>query len=301
MTQPPPEPRYEVARKGSPLGIHSLAELSQLIANGTLLWSDDCWTEGMESWCKLSDLRERIEGSSLPPQYAGSPRRILTYISLATAVVLAIGLTAYFIGSGPAGTESHMRTTAPTTPPAPLTTEQRTLRLSLSALQQQIVAKVAGSFVERNEEATGRRFYVHNYYLNIGNRIPLRVFVDVTGRRHLYTYYQGKTWIFHTQLRFTFDRQTLETRPVPAYKALRDIGDDNVVTESCRFLDSDDEKVLARLASASASAINMQMVGRKPMNVALSYETKQAIKESFELSELLAKREKLVLELNQSL
>lgn len=297
MTLPPPEPRYEVARKGSPLGIHSLPELSQLISNGTLVWSDDCWTEGMESWRKLSDLREPIEGSTLAPEPTGSSGRALTYLSLVAAFVAVGGLTAYFLGSVPESAESA--STAPTSASAsaPRTPQQKALRLSLSEVQQQITLQVASSFVEQKDELTGQTYYVHRYYQNIGNRIPLRVFVNAAGQRNLYTYYQGKTWVFHNQLRFSLDRQTLETRVIPAYKASREISEGNLVTESCHFLGEEDEKLVGRLAAASLSQINIQMLGRKPIGGALSYETKQAIKQSYELAELLSKRHKLLQDL----
>jgi hypothetical protein len=64
MTQPGQDPRYEVARKGNPVGIHPLGEIAGLIAAGTLHWTDDCWTDGMESWGKLSDLKEQIEAAA---------------------------------------------------------------------------------------------------------------------------------------------------------------------------------------------------------------------------------------------
>jgi hypothetical protein len=130
--------------------------------------------------------------------------------------------------------------------------------------------------------------------VNIGNRIPLRVYVNSTGQRHLYTYYLGKSWVFHNQLRFEFSRQTAETKVIPAYKANRDIGENNWVTESCNFVGEEDEKIVMRLALASAMPINMQMLGRKPAEKPLSYETKEAIKESHALAELLAKRHRLL-------
>ena len=112
----------------------------------------------------------------------------------------------------------------------------------------EIAELVATSFVESKDESSGRISYVHRFYVNIGNRIPLRVYVDSTGRRYLYTYYLGKSWIFHNQLRFEFSRQTAETHLIPAFKADRDIGENNLVTESCRFYGEEDEKLVGRLA-----------------------------------------------------
>lgn len=283
--------RYEVARKGNPVGIHTLGEIAGLISAGTLLWTDDCWTDGMESWGKLTDLKEQIEAAAPPaaaPQESGNGP---LYIGITVTTLLVAGLIAFFAFAG--DPEASDTATAPTSPRT-LTARQKALRLSLSETQQQIAELVATSFVESKDESSGRISYVHRYYLNIGNRIPLRVYVDSTGKRYLYTYYLGKTWIFHNQLRFEFARQTAETQMMPAYKATRDIGENNLVTESCRFFGEEDEKIVGRLALASATSIKMQMLGRKPTEKPLSFETKEAIKESHALAELLAKRHRLL-------
>jgi hypothetical protein len=294
MTQPGPDPRYEVARKGNPVGIHTLGEIAGLIAAGTLLWSDDCWTEGMESWGKLSDLKEQIEAAAPPEAPPEESSNGPLYIGITVTTLLVAGLVAFFALSGESdGSDSSAPATA-TTAPRTLTERQKALRISLSETQQQIAELVATSFVETKDESSGRISYVHRYYLNIGNRIPLRVYVDSTGQRHLYTYYLGKSWIFHNQLRFEFSRQTVETQVIPAFKALRDIGENNLLTESCRFIGDEDEKIVRKLALASATPIKMQMLGRKPAEKPLSYETKEAIKESHALAELLAKRHRLL-------
>lgn len=294
MTLPGPESRYEVARKGNPVGIHNLSEIAGLIAAGTLRWTDDCWTDGMESWCKLSDLRDQIEAASPPtpsPQESGNGP---LYVGIGVTTLLVAGLSAYFMIGGEAADAATPAAT--TTAPAPrtLTARQKAARVSLIEAQQQIAELAAASFVETKDESTGRISYVHRYYVNIGNRIPLRVHVDSSGKRYLYTYYLGKTWLFHTQLRFEFARQTAETQTIPAHKASRDIGENNLVTESCRFVGEEDERIVARLAAAASTPIKMQMLGRKPVEKPLSFETKEAIKDCHALAELLAKRQRLL-------
>ena len=294
MTQPGPDPRYEVARKGTPVGIHTLGEIAGLIAAGTLLWSDDCWTDGMESWGKLSDLKEQIEAAAPPetsPEESGNGP---LYMGITVTTLLVVGLGAYFAFSGDSERAESTTPAASSGSPLTLTARQKARRLSLSETQQQIAELVANSFVESKDESSGRLSYVHRFYVNIGNRIPLRVHVDSTGRRYLYTYYLGKSWIFHNQLRFEFSRQTAETHLIPAFKADRDIGENNLVTESCRFYGEEDEKLVGRLALAAAAPIKMQMLGRKPAEKPLSFETKEAIKESHALAELLAKRHSLL-------
>jgi hypothetical protein len=301
MTQPGQDPRYEVARKGNPVGIHTLAEIAGLIAAGTLLWTDDCWTEGMESWGKLIDLKEQIEAATPPEALEQEAGNGPLYVGITLTTLLVAGLVAFFALSGESEASDSSGPATSTAAPRTLTERQKADRISLSETQQKISELVATSFVETKDESSGRTNYVHRYYLNIGNRIPLRVFVDSTGKRHLYTYYLGKSWIFHNQLRFEFSRQTAETQVIPAFKALRDIGENNLLTESCRFIGEEDEKIVMRLALASATPIKMQMLGRKPAEKPLSYETKEAIKESHALAELLAKRHRLLEEVPSAL
>lgn len=294
MTQPGQDPRYEVARKGNPVGVHTLGEIAGLIAAGTLLWSDDSWTEGMESWGKLSDLKDQIDAAipneAIEEESSNGP----LYLGITVTTLLVAGLVAFFALSGEKDDSDAASPAASTASPRTLTDRQKARRLSLSETQQQITELVAASFVESKDETSGRISYVHRYYVNIGNRIPLRVYVDSTGKRYLYTYYLGKTWIFHNQLRFEFATQTAETRVIPAYKAARDIGENNQLTESCHFIGEEDEKIVMRLALASATPIKMQMLGRKPTEKPLSFETKEAIKESHTLAELLTKRHRLL-------
>lgn len=294
MTQPGPEARYEVARKGNPIGIHALGEFAGLISSGTLLWTDDCWTEGMEAWCKLSDLKEQIEAgaaSAAPAQGAGNGP---LYAGVTVATLLVVGVIVFFSGEGePAAGAAE----APATSAAParaITAREKAHRLSLSETQQQISELIATSFVRSEDSASGGVSYVHRYYVNIGNRIPLRVHVDSTGRRWLYTYYLGRSWIFHNQLSFEFSGQTAETTALPPHTIARDVGENNLVSESCRFLGEEDAGIVGRLALASATPIKMRMLGRKPLEVPLSSETKVAIKESYALAELLAKRSRLL-------
>ena len=299
MTQPGQDPRYEVARKGNPVGIHTLGEIAGLIAAGTLLWTDDCWTEGMESWGKLSDLKDQIDAATPPEAIEEESSNTPLYIGITVTTLLVAGLVAFFALSGE--TETADSAAPGTTAPPTLTDRQKARRLSLSETQQQIAELIATSFVESKDESSGRISYVHRYYVNIGNRIPLRIYVDSTGQRHLYTYYLGKSWIFHNQLRFEFATQTAETRVIPAYKAARDIGENNQLTESCHFIGEEDEKIVMLLALASATPIKMQMLGRKPTEKPLSFETKEAIKESHALAELLAKRHRLIEDVTSTL
>lgn len=299
MTQPGQDPQYEVSRKGNPVGIHPLGALSGLLASGQLQWTDDCWTEGMESWVKLSDIKQQIEAAAPAiPAHASSSNAPL-FIGIGVSVLIVAGAAAYFLltDEGESGAENTGQTTTSARPSSRNTARTAAMRKELSEIQLQISELVASSFVEKRFDGPVTLAYSHRYYDNIGNRIPLRVFVDATGKSHLLTFYSGKTWIFHDQLRFEFNKQSLQSSPIPSYKAYREVDESNFVTEICHFLADEDRLLVGKLAQAGTAPIKMKMLGRRPTEITLSYETKEAIRESHLLADLLAKRSKLMSEL----
>lgn len=298
MTQPGPEPRYEVARKGTTLGTYALSEIGAEIASGKLAWTDDCWAEGMESWVKLTDIKDQVESLATKGNVATAPSRTLLYLGMAVIGLLSVGAVSYLAFSS--GSDADLTDGAPPSPGASSAATRsrldKPLSLKLSETQAKITVLVASSF-DTVKEPAGLTTYSHRYYRGVGNRIPLRVQIDSDGRFNLQTFYQGKKWIFHNQLKFVFDQQTAETSVIPAYKCGRDIGDDNSVTENCRFEAAGDLKIVARLAAATGKKVTMQMLGRNTVEKTLSHETKEALRESHELAELLKTRSKLLADL----
>jgi hypothetical protein len=45
---------FQFSRNGTPVGSFPEGAVPQLIANGQILPGDDCWTQGMSSWQKVS-------------------------------------------------------------------------------------------------------------------------------------------------------------------------------------------------------------------------------------------------------
>jgi hypothetical protein len=301
MSQQVTEPSYEVARKGTPLGSYRLIEIASEIASGKLVWTDDCWTEGMESWAKLADIKDQVESAGSPVSRPTGRTRLPLYAGITVLGLLVAGLSAFFL-SAPASTEVASEvTTAPaasTSSPSGIARD-KPVQLGLSEVQDKISMLVASSF-QTNKDGDGTVTFTHRFYKQAGNRIPLRVTITADGRCAFESFYQGKEWIFHRQLRFVIGKQTLETSVLEAHRRGRAIGEDNSVTESCRFGSPDDAKLVALLAAASDFGIMFHMVARKPTATPLSYETKAAIKESHELALLLARRRKLLEDLGIS-
>ncbi len=286
MTTPAGDENYEVARQGIPQGTFPLSALAGLIDSGQLRWSDDCWTEGMETWRKLDEIKDQIESAA--PESAGES--YLLPVGAALGLAIAVGLGYVILGAGDEGGD-------PATPavsaPRTLSAREKDALIGLSELQDRITSLSAASFVTKRDMTTGTLTYAHRFYDNVGNRIPLRVQVEADGRCHLYTYYRGHEWLLHRQLRLTIGQQILTTERLPAHRCTREIGDDNFVMEACHFQGDADRKMVARLAAAHGSPIRLQLAGYRPHELELSFETKMAIKDCQELAELLARRQRI--------
>jgi hypothetical protein len=300
MIPPVAPPSYDVARKGTPLGSYTLAELAAGIGAGNLLWTDDCWTEGMESWCKLSDIKDQVDSIGAAATGASLSRRIPLVVGVIGFCLLLTGAAAYLLLSRTPDPESPGTSSASTAPAASTTPTPRDkpLSMGLSEVQDRI-SMLAGSSFIMTKDADGVTRFAHRYYQRVGNRIPLRVQIDADGRCRLQTFYHGRSWIFHNQLRFAFDKQTLSTSVMPAHRCVRGISDDNSVSESCLFDGADDMRLVGRLAAAR-SPVTLQMLGRTPVERPLSHETMEALKESHEFAVLLARRRKLIEDLSLS-
>lgn len=296
MTPPSADASYEVARQGISLGSFTLRELADLLESGKLAWNDDCWTEGMESWRKLDEMRTEIEAAV--PAKASSIDGYLLPVGAVVGLAIAVGL-GYLLLSG--GDDRHASAEpAGAIAPGALSARDKATHLSLGEVQDQITAMTAGDFITKRDPRTGELSYAHRFYENVGNRIPLRAHVTADGRCHLYTYYRGTEWLLHRQLRLTINRQALVSEKIPAHRCRREIGEDNTIFESCHFPGESDHKLVVRLASAQGATVQMQLLGRRISEITLSFETMQAIKDSQALAELLARRQRLLEALSSS-
>jgi hypothetical protein len=300
MTQPGKELTYDVARKGTPLGSYTLSGLALEIDAGRLHWTDDCWSEGMESWAKLHDLKDSLDPYLSVSSNPKPPGRLPLYLGVAGLCVAVVIAGLIMSGSDISAPPPAPLPVGPTPPAATMggNAAKKMLQAELSQVQDRISTLTAASFKSEQDASGAIKHYRHNFYQRVGNRMPLRVRVEADGKSCLYTYYHGRNWIFHKQLRIIIDGQISETSVIPAHLCARRLEDDNSVTEICRFEGPDDVKLLALMAAAAGKTITFQMIGRVKVEKALSYESKEAIKESHELASLLGRRRELLEELS---
>ena len=63
-----PKRIYRVGREGAIIGTFSQPELVYLVSCGKVLQHDDCWTEGMACWSKVSSVPELRPQTKAAPQ-----------------------------------------------------------------------------------------------------------------------------------------------------------------------------------------------------------------------------------------
>ena len=288
MAEPESDKVYEVCRKGVKIGAFTAVELADLMEKGRVSGSDDVWTEGMEAWAKIEEIRESIDITRKSPE-----RRRLRVAGLTlgySALACAILTVAYLaFGDGQASPTEGTASATPSTPEGAAVNREN--RERLVRVRHRITELVAESFSERVSPA-GLSFQ-HRFLENTGNRTPIRVHVSADGKSWLSTHYQGKQWLLHNQLRFETDSVSFETSVIPAHQASRAIDELNNVTESCIFRDKDDSDLLQRISDICDRNITVQWLGRHPRKLRLSFESKLAFKETQELSKLLVERHSL--------
>ena len=82
-----PKRIYRVGREGAIIGTFSQPELVYLVSCGKVLQHDDCWTEGMACWSKVSSVPE------LRPQTKAAPQLFPIWWKTVLAVYLAGSIT----------------------------------------------------------------------------------------------------------------------------------------------------------------------------------------------------------------
>jgi len=82
-----PKRIYRVGREGAIIGTFSQPELVYLVSCGKVLQHDDCWTEGMVCWSKVSSVPE------LRPQTKAAPQLFPIWWKTVLAVYLAGSIT----------------------------------------------------------------------------------------------------------------------------------------------------------------------------------------------------------------
>ena len=296
-----PAAQYDIYRNGTHLGSFDSNLISDLINNGQLELTDEYqYPDG--TTVKLSQLLNTLQLSSNhnntpPPISIGPKASKLQIILFCLSVVSLIGFIAMILLSN----YSESLFTNRVSNSSPASSERDQMVSSLSELEIKITELIGSSFIEKKSEIDGKITYSHKFYNSIGNRIILRASVDNVGVCNLYTYYSGKEWLFLRQISFQIGKDTFTTSRLNSYEPKREVTRGKGVYESCIFKSDSDREIIKKISLNTEQDINMKLIGRVIIDKKVSYETKIAIKDTLSLSDLLAKRSKMLQSLSRSI
>jgi hypothetical protein len=104
----------------------------------------------------------------------------------------------------------------------------------------------------------------------------------------LKSHYTGEDWIFHTRVLARVGSQVIETADVPTYDALNNrYNGSGVVWEVILFTNGRDNGLLEAIATHPNDTIRVRMIGESMKEFILSARDKNAIRDSYELAQLL--------------
>lgn len=149
------------------------------------------------------------------------------------------------------------------------------------------------NFNYKYDEFEKKGWYTHKDQTvqNSYNRNYLGVMVNNVGYAYLESNYYGSSWIFHTGVEVKIGDTVHKTEDIPSYDKnnVRTVlsGD---VSEIISYTSGKDNGVLQAIATSGENVVRVRFSGNENIkDITLSQKDKQAIKDSYELFELIKK------------
>lgn len=119
----------------------------------------------------------------------------------------------------------------------------------------------------------------------------LRVYVNDSGYAYLESQYYGDDWIFHTKVAVKIGDAIYETDDVPTYDPSNETTNGSgSVWENVSYLGFTDSGIIKAIAESGDTPVKVRFEGQNNVSdITLAKRDQQAIKDSYELSELIKK------------
>jgi len=150
------------------------------------------------------------------------------------------------------------------------------------------ITNLKRKFLYQKDEFENIGFYTHKRFgKNWANRKTLTVGLNSTGYIYLKSNYYSTDWLFHNKVLVKIGENKYETATVERYKDnSRTSNSGGHIWEVITY--ENEERIIGYIANRFNEKISIRFVGSKYHDDAvLSYKDKIAIKESYELAELL--------------
>lgn len=126
---------------------------------------------------------------------------------------------------------------------------------------------------------------------NSFNRKLLQVRVNSVGYAYLEDQYYGDDWIFHTRVKVIVGDNTYESDDIPTYdKNNNEFNGSGSVWENISYTSNRDKGIIKAIADSGDNIVKVRFVGSQSVSdFILTGIDQQAIKDAYELSELIKK------------
>lgn len=161
------------------------------------------------------------------------------------------------------------------------------------ALQENVekLEKLKKKFNFKQDEFKGDGWYTHLQAGDVSwNRIYLSTPVNSSGYIYLISHYYASDWLFHTKVMAKVGERVIETEDIPLYSDDHD-SDNNSgsIYEINHYTRNRDNGIIKLIAENYDKEIKVRFVGKYYRDMVLSEQNKIAIKESYDLSDLIKK------------
>ena len=149
------------------------------------------------------------------------------------------------------------------------------------------------SFIYNKDDFDTIGWYLHKNQTidNITNRNCLRAHVKGTGYIYLEDHYFSTEWLFHTSLQISINGKVWTSETIETYdKNNKQTNNSGFIWEMIDYIGGRDNGILKAIADNGEAEIKVRFNGRqRNEDFILSDTDKKAIKDSYELSELINK------------
>lgn len=148
-------------------------------------------------------------------------------------------------------------------------------------------------FNYKYDEFDNKGWYFHKTQIveNTYDKKVLKVYVNNVGYAYLLDQYYAEDWLFHTRLEVKIGDNIYRTDDIPTYDSdsSTEIGSGNI-WETISYTAGRDNGIIKAIAESGNIPIKVRFAGdREVYDMTLSERDRQAIKDAYELSELIKK------------
>ena len=219
------------------------------------------------------------------PQCQGDLRSWINRHPILTFIIIIFGIP-ILLSTGFSGLNTADETPSTTTADASLDPETR-------KIMEDRLMVLKKNFNYKYDEFEKKGWYIHKNQTvqNSYNRNYLGVMVNNVGYAYLESNYYGSSWIFHTGVEVKIGDTVYKTEDIPSYdKNNVRIILSGAVSETISYTAGRDNGVLEAIAKSGENIVRVRFSGSDNVkDITLSQKDKEAIKDSYELAELIKK------------